>query len=124
MSVIIKSFMGVFFFLLVIFSGVGIVGYQMQVNSAAGFKQDVIEELQNSNFAPSVVNACILEGERSQYEVSIDISSSDGTRATYTKDCPAADTSDVAAAYVTVRCKSRFPLLGLETSNQFRGFAR
>ena len=35
MSVIIKSFMGVFFFSLVVFLGVGIVNYQTDVNQAS-----------------------------------------------------------------------------------------
>ena len=45
MPVIIKSFVGVFFFSLVVFLGIGIVNYQTDVNRAAGYKQDVIEEL-------------------------------------------------------------------------------
>lgn len=124
MSVIIKSFMGVFFFSLVVFLGVGIVNYQTDVNRAFGYKQDVIEELQNSNFAPSVMNACIQNGADQNYEVSIDVSSGDGSHSTYSESTLAADTSDVTAAYVTVNYKSRLPFLGLETSNCLRGFAK
>ena len=124
MSVIIKSFMGVFFFSLVVFLGVGIVNYQTDVNQASSYKQDVIEELQNSNFAPSVMNACIQNGVDQNYEVSIDVSSGDGSHSTYSESAPASDTSDVTAAYVTVNYKSRLPFLGLETSNCLRGFAK
>lgn len=124
MSVIIKSFMGVFFFSLVVFLGVGIVNYQTDVNQASSYKQDVIEELQNSNFAPSVMNACIQNGAAQNYEVSIDVSSGDGSHSTYSESALASDTSDVTAAYVTVNYKSRLPFLGLETSNCLRGFAK
>lgn len=124
MPVIIKSFMGVFFFSLVVFLGVGIVNYQTDVNRASSYKQDVIEELQNSNFAPSVMNACIQNGADHDYEVCINVSSGDGSHSAYTKNALAVDTSDVTAAYVTVNYKSRLPFLGIETSNCLRGFAR
>ncbi len=124
MPVIIKSFMGIFFFSLVVFLGLGIVNYQMDVNRALHYKQDVIRELQNSNFSPSVMNACMKTGEDRDYEVSIDVSLGDGSHATYTNGCQAQDTADVSAAYVTVLYKSRLPFLGIETSNHLRGFAR
>lgn len=124
MPVIIKSFMGIFFFSLVVFLGLGIVNYQMDVNRALHYKQDVIRELQNSNFSPSVMNACMKTGEDRDYEVSIDVSLGDGSHATYTNGCQAKDTADVSAAYVTVLYKSRLPFLGIETSNRLRGFAR
>ena len=59
MPLIIKSFLGVFFFILVVFLGIGMIQYQTDVNRAVHYKQDMMEELQNSNFAPSVINACI-----------------------------------------------------------------
>ena len=124
MPVIIKSFMGIFFFSLVVFLGLGIVNYQMDVNRALHYKQDVIRERQNSNFSPSVMNACMKTGEDRDYEVSIDVSLGDGSHATYTNGCQAQDTADVSAAYVTVLYKSRLPFLGIETSNRLRGFAR
>ena len=109
MPVIIKSFMGIFFFSLVVFLGLGIVNYQMDVNRALHYKQDVIRELQNSNFSPSVMNACMKTGEDRDYEVSIDVSLGDGSHATYTNGCQAQDTADVSAAYVTVLYKNRVP---------------
>ena len=124
MSVIIKSFMGIFFFSLLVFLGIGIIGYQTDVSRASSYKQDVIEELQNSNFSPSVLNACIETGSYCNYEVSIDVSSEDGTHETYTKSRPAAKTADAVAAYVTVVYKSRLPFLGIETSNSLRGYAK
>ena len=73
MPVIIKSFMGIFFFALIVFLGAGILNYQTEVDRASGYKQDVIQELQNSNFAPSVLNACIQAGTEQNYNVSIDV---------------------------------------------------
>ncbi len=124
MSVIIKSFMGIFFLTLVLFIGIGLIQYQTDVNRACGYKRDIICELQNSNFSPSVVNACIQTGERRRYEVKIDISGEDGTRTTYTKHRPASDTSGAASAYVTLHYKNRLPFLGIETASCLRGFAR
>ena len=124
MPLIIKSFMGVFFVTLVVFLGIGIINYQTDVNKATSYKQDVIEELQNSNFSPSVMNACILTGAENNYEIKIDVSLKDGSHSTYTNSRPAAVKADVEAAYVTVVYKSRLPFLGVETSNCLRGFAR
>lgn len=124
MPLIIKSFLGVFFFILVVFLGIGMIQYQTDVNRAVYYKQDMMEELQNSNFAPSVINACIAAGKENHYEDSIDVSLKDGSQNTYTSECMAAKALDVTSAYVTVTYKSRLPFLGLETSNCLRGFAR
>lgn len=124
MPAIIKSFMGIFFFAMIVFLGIGILNYQTDVSRAENYQRDVLQELQNSDFSPSVMNACIQAGAENNYEVSIDVSSGDGTRATYTKNRLAANTADVAAAYVTVVYKSRLPFLGVETANSLRGFAR
>ena len=124
MPAIIKSFMGIFFFSMVVFLGIGIINYQADVSRVQNYQRDVLRELQNSDFSPSVMNACIQAGEDKGYQVSIDVSSEDGTRATYTKSRPAADTAGVAAAYVTVAYKSRLPFLGVETADSLQGFAR
>ena len=124
MSAVIKSFMGMFFFILVVFMGIGIVSYQTEVNQAANYQQDVLKELQNRDFSPSVLNACIQTGAKQNYDVRIDVSSSDGGHATYTKHSPASNTAGVVAAYVTVQYKSRLPFLGVESVNSLRGFAR
>lgn len=124
MPAIIKSFMGIFFFSMVVFLGIGILNYQSDVSRAKNYQRDVLRELQSSDFSPSVMNACIQEGEDMGYQVSIDVSSEDGARATYTKSSPAADTAGVQTAYVTVDYKSRLPFLGVETAGSLRGFAR
>lgn len=124
MPAIIKSFMGIFFFALVVFAGTGILNYQADVSRASGYKQDMIQELQNSNFAPSVMNACIQAGAEQDYDVSIAVSSVDGSHDTYTKHALATGAVDVVTAYVTVGYTSRMPFLGVETPNVLRGFAR
>lgn len=124
MPAVIKSFMGIFFFALVVFLGIGILNYQADVSGAKNYQRDVLRELQNSDFSPSVMNACIQDGTNRDYDVSIDVSSEDGTHATYTKNCLAVNTDHVAAAYVTVVYKSRLPFLGVETASSLRGFAR
>lgn len=116
--------MGIFFFILIVFLGVGMIQYQTEVNQAANYQQDVLRELQNSDFSPKVLNSCILTGTKNNYEVRIDVSLNDGSHTTYTKNCLATHTKGVVAAYVTVLYKSRLPFLGVETSNSLRGFAR
>ena len=124
MPTIIKAFIGIFFFALVVFLGTGILNYQVQVDRASSYKYDVIQELQNSNFAPSVMNACIQAGAAQDYNVSIDVSTGDGAHNTFSQHSPATDVADVVAAYVTVEYTSRLPFLGVETPNVLRGFAR
>lgn len=124
MPAILKSFMGIFFFALVLFTGIGILNFQADVSRAKNYQRDVLKELQDSDFAPSVLNACLKDGASRNYSVRIDVSSSDGGRRIYTDGCPAFDTADVAAAYVTVEYKSRLPFLGVEMAGSLRGFAR
>lgn len=124
MPTVIKSFIGVFFFALIVFLGMGILNYQADVDRALSYRQDVVQELQNSNFAPSVMNACIQTGAARGYHVSIDVAAGDGTHNTYTSESPAVNSAEVVSAYVTVEYKSRLPFLGVETANVLRGFAR
>ncbi len=123
MASVMKAFLGIFFFALVVFLGVGIVDYQSKVSSAQSYQRDVIAELQNSDFSPSVMNACIKAGEKRKYEVSIEVTLEDGQRKTYGKGHPA-EPAAVVAAYVTVAYQCRLPFLGIETKHQLRGFAR
>lgn len=124
MPLIIKSFMGVFFFSLIVFLGIGIINYQTDVSRAVCYKQDVIAELQNSDYSPSVINACIAAGAKNGYEVSVDVSFEDGSCRAYNKNHMASDTAGVASAYVTVNYTSRLPFLGIESLNSLNGFAR
>ena len=59
MSQVIKSFTGVFFMLLVLLLGTGVLSAQMDASNALSYKADLVAELENSNFSPQVLNGCI-----------------------------------------------------------------
>ena len=61
MSQVIKSFTGVFFLLLVVLLGTGILSAQMDASNAISYKADLVAELENSNYSAQVINGCIAQ---------------------------------------------------------------
>ncbi len=73
MSQIIKAFTGMFFLLLLVLLGNGIVVAQLESAVAREYKDAVIAEIENSNFNPLVMDACIRQAEAAGYQLKITV---------------------------------------------------
>lgn len=58
MDTVIKSIMGLFFTLLVAFVGVSFILTSINATNADRMLSGYVDEIENSNFAPSVIEAC------------------------------------------------------------------
>lgn len=123
MSVFQKSFIGIFFILLSVFVSISIISANMDADHAKAFKENVVTQIEDSDFNARVINACITEAEKQQYALSVTVYREDGTKETYT-DATAADTSDACMAEIILNYTYKIAFLNVETDHEARGFAR
>lgn len=122
MSVFQKSFIGIFFILLSVFVSISIISANMDADHAKAFKENVVTQIEDSDFNARVINACITEAENSVC-LSVTVYREDGTKETYT-DATAADTSDACMAEIILNYTYKIAFLNVETDHEARGFAR
>ena len=75
MSTTIKTYVGIFILLLSVFTMAGVMSACIDANNARDFHASVVAEIEDSNFAPSVINACKTQAANAGYELLIDESS-------------------------------------------------
>lgn len=124
MPTIIKTFLGVFFFMLMVFSGTGLIKYNIDVNAAADFKQNVVEELQNSNMSPDVINSCINTGKTNGYNVIITAIHESTTSTFRDGNYATVSMPEVESAYVVIEYKLKLPFFKVTSQKTERGFVK
>lgn len=110
MAEIIKVYLGLFMLLLLLVLGVGIIGAVRQAENARLFHEDVIEELQCSNFSPGVESACAELASAQGYQLSI----------TPIRD----EEGEILMEEVILRYPYKIPILDLSLMHETRGYAR
>jgi len=123
MNQVVKSFLGIFFLLVLLFTGVGIISAQIHVSAALDYKSAVVTQLENSNYSPAVMNACITQATESGYTLEIRTFSMGNAVQTYTA-ANVTDTSDVIMAEVILNYPYEIPFLQISVGQQVRGYAR
>ena len=123
MSQVFKVFMGVFFLVLLLLTGVGIISAQLDVTAALDYKADIVTELENSNYNPQVINACIEQAQENGYQLEIRTFVSGGASTSYVSP-NASDTKDVVMAEVILTYPYRMIFLETFLEHQVRGYAR
>lgn len=109
MSTIIKSYTVIIMCLLIFFLSINVISGHLDVQNANDYHAAVIDEIENSNHAISVINKIKNEAEENGYE--IDITSYYG-----------ANSSIISK--VTLKYKYRFDLLNVENEHEIVGYAR
>lgn len=110
MENVIKTYLGLFLTFVAVFVCVGVIGANISASNAVSFHADVVKEIEDSNFAPSVISACISSAESAGYELEI-IPIEDATGRTI-------------MAEVILDYDYNIPFLGIFTQHEKRGFAR
>lgn len=123
MSQVFKSFMGVFFILVLLFTGIGIISAQIEVSHALNYKSDIITELENSNYSPEVMNACITQASANGYALEIRTFVDGGGSKVYSLP-DVSDTADVVMAEVVLTYPFKMIFLETPIEQKIRGYAR
>ncbi len=113
MSTVIKTYIGIFVFVFSLAVMTGLMKTSMDTNKARDFYDIVIAEIENSNFAPSVVAACEEQAKASGYELMLNdtgiIKDADGR---------------VVLMEVILKYQYEIPFFGINENKYIRGFAR
>lgn len=71
METVVKAFTGLFFSLVIVYLGVGIISASIDARNADSFAADCITRIENSNYASEVVEACKQDAKILGYELEI-----------------------------------------------------
>ncbi len=113
MSTIIKTYVGIFLLLLSVFAMAGVMSATIDANNARDFHASIMAEIEDSNFAPSVITACQEQAELVGYELLIDSES-------IVRD----EDGKPTLMEVILRYQYRIDFLQVVSKQQIRGFAR
>lgn len=113
MSTTIKTYVGVFILMLSVFSMAGVMSACIDANNARDFHASVIAEIENSNFASSVITVCKEQAANAGYELLIDSNS-------VVKD----EDGKPTLMEVILKYQYRIDFFGAVSNQQIRGFAR
>ena len=113
MSTTVKTYIGIFILMLSMFSMAGVMSATIDAENARDFHASVIAEIEDANFAPSVIQACKTQAALAGYELLIDDSS-------IVRD----DDGKPTLMEVILKYQYRIDFLGVISTQQIRGFAR
>lgn len=78
METIIKSFVGMFFALLLLLLGAGLIAASVNSRNAGAFAADCASRIENSDFAGSVIEECRRDATDRGYELTVEVSEKAG----------------------------------------------
>lgn len=84
MDSVIKAFMGVFFSLLLVMLGYGVLSAAMDARNASAFANGCVQKIESSDYAPSVIESCKNDAKELGYDLSVSMyPGSNGKRIQY-----------------------------------------
>lgn len=111
MGQVMKTYLGIFFLLLMGLVGIGVVAAGIEVSAARNYHADVVSEIECSNFNPSVIDACVQQAQDSGYQLEV-------------ADMVYDAEENERMAEVILTFDYAIPVLDLVSDHEVRGFAR
>lgn len=111
MGQVMKTYLVIFFLMLMGLIGIGVVTAGIEVNAARNYHADVISEIECSNFNLNVVNACKIQAKNKGYQLVV-------TDMVYDIE------KNQRMAEVVLSFQYAIPILNLISEHEVRGFAR
>lgn len=111
MKEIISIYSALFILILNMASGLSIAVATEQVEQAKSYKTEVVAEIENSNFNPTVIDACRTKAAERGYTLSVE-------------SCVYDAAHDIQTAEVVLTYKYAMPLFGVDETRTTRGIAR
>lgn len=125
MSQIMKAFMGIFMILFMMVTVTGILGAFFQVSYAQNLYAVVVDELENSDYAPKVLKECFEVAELSGYEMDITLYPENDPymKVDETEDIPN-NVDTVTMARVHLKYPLEIAFFGIHIEQEIYGYAR
>lgn len=111
MKNIISGYAILFVFVCNILICIQVAGASGQTAAAKEYKADVVAEIENSNFNPNVVAACISQAEAAGYHLEV-------------KKCTYDENLDIQTAEIVLEYSYSMPIFGINEKRTTRGIAR
>ncbi len=108
---IIGAFSALVILVLNLFLCISVSSASVAVSAAKEYKADVIAEIENSNFNPEVIDACVQQARELGYSLEVN---------GYVYD----EAHDIQSAEVIVSYSYEMPLFGIAKTQMTRGIAR
>ena len=100
METVIKTYMGFFFMIALLFLGAGITSASLDSRNANAFANNYATRIEQANYSASVIEEIKTEAEKTGYKVSVDVRTSDNN--TYSH-----------YGLLTLRYTYRIPIIGI-----------
>lgn len=125
MSQVMKAFMGVFMVLFLMATSTGVIGAYYQVLHAQNTHAVMIDELENSDYARSVMEACFEIAEQEEYSLQLSLYSdtAEGKICTSSTDIPET-TANITMVEVVLFYDIEIAFFEIITEQQLFGYAR
>lgn len=125
MSQIMKAFMGVFLVLLLITTATGVLGAFYQILHAQNTHAVMLDELENSDFAKRIMEACFETAEAEAYRLQMNLYASSKEVLSCTSSAELPDnTKEVTAVEVILFYDIEIAFFGITEEQQLFGYAR
>lgn len=125
MSQVIKAFLGVFLIVFMMITSTGILAAYMEVLNAQDLQARIIDEIENSNYAASVIRAGYRDAGKAGCGLSLTLYYESGvmTRFTNSSQVPAS-VGEVSMARVELTFPFQVAVLGIRQEHTLTGYAR
>ena len=125
MSQIMKAFMGLFMVLLLVTTSAGVLGAFYQILHAQNTHAVMLDELENSDFARVIMEACFETAEAEAYRLQMNIhSTSNEIQICTGKEELPADTGDITMIEVILFYDIEIAFFEIAEEQQLFGYAR
>lgn len=117
-----KVFLGILFILFLVFGGTSIVAAHLSASQAREYKNNMVTEIENSDFNPTVISACVSEANEREYTAKITLYYEDQTVSDISNGI--SDDKKIYMADITLSYKLKIPFFQIEKEFSTRGIAR
>ena len=107
MDTVIKGFLGVFIFVMIVYLSAGLISAEMETHTARSYMDSAKKEIAESNMSPAVIAAVQEQAERDGYQMQI---------TTY------GDVLETDAVELKMTYHYKIPILGVNQAHMERGY--
>lgn len=124
MDTIIKGFLGVFIFAMIMYLAVGTISAEIDSSAARSYMDDAKKEIAEVNMAASVIDAVGKQAVHDGYQMKITVyGSEENTTADYTNESESiGNTSKAESIELVMTYKYKIPILGISNEHVERGY--
>ncbi|MCR5273420.1 MAG: hypothetical protein K6E13_10660 [Lachnospiraceae bacterium] len=125
MELVIKTFLGLFFMLLLMTGGISLISAQTTAENARDFKNMVLTEILDSEYDADTINYYVTMANDMAYDLTVILKNQKGDLYTVDVSNPATVdmTAEVTETYLKVKYLYEIPFIGMTMENSIYSYA-